>query len=117
MARAVSGKVKAKRKRKIMKRAKGFVGGKRRLYKSAKTTVMRALAYSYRDRRNKKRDFRRLWITRISAAVKEHGLNYSKFINLLKKSNIVLNRKVLSNIAIFDKEAFAKIVEVAKKAK
>jgi large subunit ribosomal protein L20 len=114
MPRAVSGIVKARRKNKIMKRAKGFVGGKGRLYRTVKTTVMRALAYSYRDRRNKKRDFRSLWIARISAAVRSLGLNYSKFIANLVKADIKLNRKTLSNLAIRDMEAFSKVVEVSK---
>jgi len=117
MPRAVNGIVKAKRKKKIMERAKGFVGGKRRLYRTAKTTVMRALAYAFRDRRAKKREFRSLWITRISAAVKLSGINYSSFIGGLKKSGIVMNRKVLSNLAIQDPDVFAKIVEIAKSAK
>ncbi len=117
MPRSVNGTVKAKRKNKIMKRAKGFVGGRRRLYRSVIPTVMRALAYSYRDRRNKKRDFRRLWIARISAAAKINGINYSQLMNKLKKANITLNRKTLSNLAIVDPEAFAKVAELAKSAK
>ncbi len=117
MPRAVSGLVKAKRRKKIMERAKGFVGGKRRLYRTAKTTVMRALAYSYRDRKVKKRDFRALWITRLSAALRERGYNYSQFIAGLKKANIVLNRKALSNMAIEDAEAFSKVVEIAMASK
>jgi large subunit ribosomal protein L20 len=114
MPRSVNGTVKAKRKKRIMNRAKGFVGGKRRLFRSAMPTVMRALAYSYRDRRNKKRDFRRLWIARINAATRAQGLSYSKFINGLKKANINLNRKVLSNLAVQDPEAFKKIIETVK---
>ena len=117
MPRAVSGLVKAKRRKKIMERAKGFVGGKRRLYRTAKTTVMRALAYSYRDRKVKKRDFRALWITRLAAALREGGDNYSQFIEGLKKADMVVNRKALSNMAVEDAEAFSRVVEMAMATK
>lgn len=95
-----------------MAMAKGYRGG-RKLYKSARETVLRALAYAYRDRRRRKRDFRRLWILRIGAAARSHGLKYSEFINALGSRNVALNRKVLSQIAIFDPTGFEAIVKFA----
>ena len=102
--------------KKVLKAAKGYVGSKSKLYKSAKQTVMKAWKYAYRHRRQKKRDFRSLWITRINAACREHGISYSKFINALNKSNIKVNRKILSDIAITDKEAFKQLVSQVKAA-
>ena len=103
------------RRKKIMKAAKGYWGGKSKLYKTAKESVDRALSYSYRDRRTKKREFRKLWISRINAAVRLHGLNYASFINLLNKNNVQINRKVLANLAVSDPAAFSKLVESVQK--
>ena len=105
-----------KKRRKVLKLAKGFRGGHGRLLRSAKEAVARALRYAYRDRRVKKREFRALWITRISAACKLCDINYSSFMNGLKKAGVTLDRKVLSDIAINDPAAFTKLVEVAKAA-
>ena len=93
--------------------AKGFVGGRHRLYRTATEAVDRALCYAYRDRRNKKRDFRRLWITRIAAAAKLNGTSYSKLMGGLKKAEVELDRKVLSNMAILDPNAFSQVVKIA----
>lgn len=114
MVRVKRGNVLRKRHKKILKLAKGFKGGRSRIFKASNEAVMRALRNQYRDRRNKKRMFRRLWITRISAAAKQHGLNYSRFTNGLKIANIGLNRKMLADIAVNDKEAFKELVEVVK---
>ncbi len=100
-----------KRRKKILKSAKGYWGGKSRLYKTAKESVERAMLYSYRDRRVRKREFRKLWITRINAAVRPHGLSYSQFIHLLEKNNIALNRKVLADLAVSDKTAFSSLIK------
>ncbi|MGB6288624.1 MAG: 50S ribosomal protein L20, partial [Desulfobulbales bacterium] len=98
---------------KVLKLAKGFRGGRSRLYKTATEAVDRALSYAYRDRRNKKRDFRRLWITRISAAAKQNGTSYSQLMGGLKKSGVELDRKVLSNMAILDPNSFSQVVKLA----
>ncbi len=103
-----------KHHKKILKLAKGYRGGKSKLYRTANQAVMKSLSYAYVGRKLKKRDFRRLWITRISAACKLNGMNYSRFMNGLKKANIEINRKMLSEIAINDPAAFAKLVETAK---
>jgi large subunit ribosomal protein L20 len=116
MARVKRGFVARRRRNKILKAAKGYVGGRHRLYKNAKETVMRARNYAYRDRRVRKREFRRLWIARINAAVRAEGLNYSRFINGLKKANIGLNRKILAYLAYEDPKAFAAIVAQVKAA-
>ena len=116
MPRVKGGTVTRRRRKKVLKLAKGYFGSKHTLYKVANQQVMKSLQYAFRDRRQKKRDFRKLWITRISAQCKVEGINYSRFINGLKKSNIELNRKMLSEIAIYDKEAFAALVDTAKKA-
>jgi len=100
--------------KKVIARAKGFRGRRNNVFRVANEAVMRAGQYAYRDRRNKKRDFRSLWITRINAAVREHGLSYSVFMNGLKKAAITVDRKVLADIAVLDKPAFAKFVEKAK---
>ena len=100
--------------KKVIARAKGFRGRRNNVFRVANEAVMRAGQYAYRDRRNKKRDFRSLWITRINAAVREHGLSYSVFMNGLKKAEIVVDRKVLADIAVLDKPAFTKFVEKAK---
>jgi large subunit ribosomal protein L20 len=104
-----------KRHKKIRKLTKGYWGARHRWYKIAKEAVMRAGQYAYIHRRLKKRDFRRLWILRINAAVRAYGLSYSKFISLLKEKGITLNRKLLADIAVRDPEGFAKIVEEAKR--
>jgi len=100
--------------KKVIARAKGFRGRRNNVFRIANEAVMRAGQYAYRDRRNKKRDFRSLWITRINAAVREHGLSYSVFMNGLKKAAIMVDRKVLADIAVLDKPAFSKFVEKAK---
>ena len=100
--------------KKVIARAKGFRGRRNNVFRIANEAVMRAGQYAYRDRRNKKRDFRSLWITSINAAVREHGLSYSVFMNGLKKAAIVVDRKVLADIAVLDKPAFSKFVEKAK---
>lgn len=113
----VKGGVKARRRHKVvLSQARGFRGGRRKLYKNAKETLMRAGVYQYRDRRTKKREFRRLWIVRINAAAHVHGLSYSRLIHGMKKAGIEIDRKTLSDMAIFDPEAFGKIVEQAKNA-
>ena len=107
----------AKKKRKtVFKRAKGYYGAKSRSYRAAKDQVQHSLQYAYRDRRNKKRMIRRLWITRINAAARINGLSYSKFMHGLKVAGIDLDRKVLSNMAIEDAQGFAALAEIAKKA-
>ena len=105
-----------KKRRTVLNRAKGYYGAKSRSYRAAKEQVQHSLQYQYRDRRNKKREVRRLWITRINAAARINGLSYSVFMNGLKKAGVELDRKVLSDMAINDPEAFASHVEVAKKA-
>ncbi len=116
MARVKGGTISRARHKKVLKQAKGYFGSKHRLYRTANEQVMHSGKYAFRDRRQKKRDFRKLWITRINAGCRENGISYSKFINGLLKANVVINRKMLSEIAINDKEAFAKLVEMAKKA-
>ena len=103
-----------KKRRKIMKLAKGYWGAKSRSYRAAKEQVQHSLQYQYRDRRNKKREVRRLWITRINAAARLNGMSYSTFINGLKKHNITVNRKILADLAVNDAAAFTKLVEIAK---
>lgn len=102
--------------KRLLKRASGYVGGRRKLLRTAKETLVRAGVFAYRDRRVKKREFRRLWIVRISAACAEHGLRYSQFINGLNKANIGLDRKQLSEMAINDPEGFRVVVEQVKSA-
>ena len=116
MARIKGALATRKRRNKTLKLAKGYWGGKSRLFKTAKEAVMKSGQYAYVGRKLKKRDFRRLWITRISAACKANGMNYSTFMNGLKKAGITLNRKMLAEIAVADKEGFAKLVEQAKAA-
>lgn len=103
-----------KRKKRIFKLAKGQRGGRSKLYRTAKESTRRSLVYSYRDRRAKKRDFRTLWIARINAACRMHGLSYSKFMQGLKKANVNLNRKMLADMAVNDSKAFVEIVKLAK---
>jgi len=102
-----------RRRKKVLKLARGFRGGRSKLYRTAADSVDKALMYAYRDRKVRKRDFRRLWIARINAAVRMHNLNYSKFISGLKHANIELDRKVLAELAISDPPGFARIVEMA----
>ncbi len=102
-----------KRRKKVLKLAKGFRGGRSKLFRTAADSVDKALMYAYRDRRTRKRDFRRLWIARINAAVRPHGVSYGRFINGLKKSDIQLDRKVLAELAVSDPAAFARIVELS----
>ena len=116
MARVKGGIMSHKRRKKVLKLAKGYYGARHRLFRTAKQAVMKSGRYAFIGRKQKKRDFRALWITRISAACKQNGINYSKFINGLKKSNINLNRKMLAELAINDNEAFAQLVDTAKKA-
>ena len=114
MPRVKSNVVRLKRKKKIMKAARGAFGARSKLWGPAKETVERAWRYAYRDRRNKKRDFRALWIARINAAARELGMTYSVFMNGLKKAEIEIDRKVLADLAVYDKTAFGKIAEQAK---
>jgi len=116
MARVKGAMMTRKRRNKILKLAKGYWGSKSKHFKMAKQAVMKSGNYAFAGRKQKKRDFRRLWITRISAQAKVEGINYSQFINGLKKAGIELNRKMLSELAISDKEAFASLVAAAKKA-
>ena len=114
MVRVKRGNVKAKHRKKILKLAKGYYGSLHRLYRPAIQAVTSALTHSFRGRREKKRQYRNLWVVRVNAACRESGVSYSKFINLLKVKNVILNRKMLSEIATFDKESFAKLVELVK---
>ena len=116
MARVKGAMMTRKRRNKILKLAKGYWGSKSKHYKMANQAVMKSGVYAYKSRKLKKRDFRQLWITRISAGCKANGMNYSTFMNGLKKAGITLNRKMLSEIAISDKEAFAALCEQAKAA-
>ncbi|MBQ6380174.1 MAG: 50S ribosomal protein L20 [Clostridia bacterium] len=116
MARVKGAMMTRKRRKKTLKMAKGYYGAKSKLFKTAKEAVMKSGNYAYIGRKQKKRDFRRLWITRISAACKQNGMNYSTFINGLKKAGIELNRKMLSEIAISDPKAFTALTEQAKEA-
>ncbi len=114
MPRVKSNVTRLKRKNKIMKEARGNRGGRSKLWKAAKETVERGWAYAYRDRRQKKRQFRRLWITRINAAARLHDLSYNRFMSGLKAAGVEINRKVLADLAVRDPEAFAKLTELAK---
>lgn len=114
MVRVKRGNVARKRRKKILKLAKGFRGSHSKLFRTANQQVMKALVYSYKGRKQKKRLFRRLWIVRINAAVRQHQLTYSRFISLLKKNNIALNRKMLAQLAILDESTFTALVEKIK---
>ena len=116
MARIKGAMMTRKRRKKVLKAAKGYYGSKHALLKTAKQAVMKSGNYAYIGRKQKKRDFRRIWITRISAACKLNGMNYSTFMNGLKKAGIDLNRKMLSEIAISDPDAFTALTEAAKAA-
>ena len=111
MARVKGAMHTRKRRKKILKLAKGYRGAKSKLFKTANQAVMKSLSYAYRDRKQKKRDFRKLWIARINAAARMNGISYSQFMNGLKKNGIEINRKMLSEIAISDPAAFTKLVE------
>jgi large subunit ribosomal protein L20 len=115
MPRVKGGTVARKRRKKILKLAKGYYGSKHLLYRTANEQVMKSLAYAYRDRKRRKRDFRKLWITRINAASRLNGLSYSKLINGLSKANVEVNRKMLADLAVNDEAGFTAIVELAKK--
>ncbi len=116
MPRAKRGFKARRRRKKIMKLAKGYVGGRRRQYRQARETVERGLCYAYRDRKARKRDFRRLWIVRINAAARAHGLTYSKFMYGLGKSGVVVDRKALAELAVVDPQAFGNFAQMAKAA-
>ena len=116
MPRATNNPAAKQRRKRILKRAKGFFGGKKNQIREGRHAAERAMAYAYRDRRTRKRDFRRLWITRINAAARLNGLSYSHFINGLKKAQIDIDRKMLADLAVYDEQGFAKLAEVAKHA-
>ncbi|MBE6147144.1 MAG: 50S ribosomal protein L20 [Firmicutes bacterium] len=117
MARVKNGATTKARHKKVLKQAKGYFGSKHRLYKTAKEQLMHSGQYAFRDRKQKKRDFRKLWITRINAACRENEISYSRFIEGLNKAGVVIDRKMLSEIAIQDPKAFAELVRVAKDGK
>jgi large subunit ribosomal protein L20 len=117
MPRATKGVASRRRRKKILKAAKGYYGGRSKLYRTAKESVQRGLAYAYAHRRRKKREFRRLWVTRINAAARVYGLSYNLFIHGLKKAGVLLDRKNLADMAIKDEETFAKLAELALKYK
>lgn len=114
MTRVKTSVASREKKKKIMKMTKGYRGARSRSYKRAKEQVMKSLSYAYRDRRNRKRDFRRLWIIRINTFVRSQGISYSQFIGALKKADIQLNRKVLANLAIESPETFSELIRVVK---
>ena len=116
MPRVRSNVARLKRKKKIMRAAKGARGGRSKLYKSAKENVERGLRFAYRDRRRRKRDFRRLWILRINAAARLHDISYSRFMSGLRKAGVEINRKVLADLAVRDPAAFGELAEVAKQS-
>ena len=116
MTRVKGGTVARARRKKVLKEAKGYFGSKHRLYKTAHEQVMHSGQYAFRDRRQNKRNFRKLWITRINAACRENEISYSKFINGLNKAGVTINRKMLAELAIDNKEAFADLVAISKDA-
>ncbi len=116
MSRVRRGNKRLLRRKKILRQAKGYWGTKSKLHKAAKQQVLKSLAYAYRDRRQKKRQFRRLWIIRIAAAARQHGCSYSRLIHGLNKAGMSLNRKVLADLAVRDQKAFADIVRTAQEA-
>ena len=115
MSRVKRGTVVKQRHKRLLKQTKRFWGQRKSVFKRAKETLIRALKFAYKSRRLKKRDFRSLFITRISAACKNHGVSYSKFINQLKNKNILLNRKMMSQLAIFEPQAFERLVQIAQR--
>jgi large subunit ribosomal protein L20 len=114
MPRATSAPARNKRKKKILRVAKGYFGGRKNLYRTAKDAVEKGWEHAYRDRKKKKRNFRALWITRINAAVREHDLSYSRFINGLKEAGVQMDRKAMADLAVRSPDAFAALVERAK---
>lgn len=116
MARVQNGPARRRRRKKILKLAKGYYGGKHRLFRTAKQQVIKSGQYAYRDRRQRKREFRKLWITRINAAARSNGISYSQLMHGLRQAGIEVNRKMLADLAIHDAEAFTKITEQAKAA-
>ncbi|KIO65027.1 MULTISPECIES: 50S ribosomal protein L20 [Bacillaceae] len=114
MARVKGGTVTRRRRKKVLKLAKGYYGSKHRLYKVANQQVMKSLMYAYRDRRKRKSEFRKLWITRINAAARQNGLSYSRLMHGLKLAGIEVNRKMLADLAIADPQAFTQLVDTAK---
>lgn len=114
--RVKTGTVRRRRHKKILKMAKGFYSGRRKHFRKAREQVERSLVYAFRDRKQKKRDFRKLWIVRINAACRLNGISYSRFINALKKANIDLDRKILADLAMNEPEVFSEIVKKAKEA-
>lgn len=116
MARVKRGPVSRRRRKKVLKLAKGYYGAKHRLFRTANEQVMRSLQYAYRDRRQKKRDFRKLWIARINAAARLNGLSYSRFMHGLKTAGIDINRKMLADLAVNDEKAFASLAQKAKES-
>jgi large subunit ribosomal protein L20 len=114
--RTTKGAARTRSKKRLFKKVKGFVGGRRKLIRTAKETLVRAGVYAFRDRRNRKREFRKLWIIRINAAVRMHDLRYSEFIAGLKKANIELDRKILADMAVADPQGFEQVVALVKKA-
>ena len=115
MSRVKRGFSARRRRKKILKLAKGYYGAKSKLFRPANEQVLKSLAYAYRDRRNRKRDFRKLWIARINAAARQNGMSYSRFIAGLKANGVEINRKILADLAVNDAEAFKQLVAVAKK--
>jgi large subunit ribosomal protein L20 len=116
MARVKRGTITHKRHKAVLREARGFVGGRHRLFRTAKETLMRAERYAYRDRRTRKRDFRRLWIARINAAVRAEGITYSRFMEALGKAGIALDRRSLADMAVHDREGFSQVVAAVKTA-
>ncbi|MEA3266098.1 MAG: 50S ribosomal protein L20 [Candidatus Fermentibacteria bacterium] len=116
MSRVRNAVARHKRHKKVLQAARGNVGGRRKLYTVAADANKKAMEYQYRDRRNKKRNFRALWITRINAAAREHGVSYSVLINGLSRAGVIIDRKMLADLAVKDPEAFGKVVEVARKS-
>ncbi|MBN2374560.1 50S ribosomal protein L20 [bacterium] len=116
MSRVKRGTMVKKRHKRVLKLAKGYRGAKSKLFRTAKEAVNRALVYGYRDRKARKRDFRRLWIVRINAAVRSHGLSYSRFMNGLNKAGIDLDRKILADLAVSDPNTFSELAKTAKEA-
>ena len=116
MVRVKTGKATHRRRKKVLRQAKGFFGSRSKLYRTAKETLLRAGAFAYRDRRRRKRDFRKLWIQRINAGARAHGLSYSRFMDGLNKAGVTLDRKMLAEMAVSDPDAFQSLVEKAKDA-
>lgn len=114
MPRSTNAPASRKRRKRVLKLAKGFVGGRRRLYRTAKETVNRSLKYAYHGRRLRKRDFRKLWIARLNAACRQNGLSYSRFMEGLKRARVDLDRKVLADVAVRSEATFSKLADIAK---